>query len=107
MKKFADKRICSVSYASKTLNEHFGQTKAGIDNLLKTGKTALAALPVPDALREEIAKDATDIASDIKVFIPEPATSRRSAFLPTAAWKATTTTGPNTPNWTLRSRWTF
>ncbi len=81
VKKFADKRICSVSYASKTLNEHFGQTKAGIDNLLKTGKTALAALPVPDALREEIAKDATDIASDIKVFIPEPGAESSIGFL--------------------------
>ena len=58
MAKFADKRICSVGYLSKKLNGHFSQTKAGIDNLLQTVKSLLPSLPVPDKLREEIAKDA-------------------------------------------------
>ena len=58
--KFADKRICSVGYLSKALNQHFSQTKAGIDNLLQAGKALLPSLPVPDKLREEIAKDAAE-----------------------------------------------
>ena len=33
--KFADKRICSVSYSSKALKEHVNQTKAGMDNVLR------------------------------------------------------------------------
>ena len=68
---FADKPICSVGYVSKTLIQHFSQTKAGIDNLLSTVKGLLPSLPVPGKMREDIAKDAAGIAADLKKFIPE------------------------------------
>jgi len=79
--KFADKRICSASYLSKTLSQHFSQTKGGIDNLLRTVKTLLPSLPVPDKLREEIAKDAADVAADLKTLIPEVGAASSIGFL--------------------------
>ncbi len=80
--KFADKRICSVGYLSKTLNEHFGQTKADIDNLLQTVKTLLPSLPVPDKLREDIAKDSAEMAADLKkAIIPEVGAMSSIGFL--------------------------
>ena len=79
--KFADKRICSVSYLSKKLNQHFSQTKSGIDNLLQTVKSLLSSLPVPVKLREEIAKDAADVAADLKTLIPEVGAASSIGFL--------------------------
>ena len=54
--RFADKRICSVGYLSKALNEHFGQTRSVVDNLQQTVKTLLPSLPVPDKLRAKSPK---------------------------------------------------
>ena len=79
--KFADKRICSVGYVSKTLMQHFGQSKADIDALLKEGKGLLPSLPVPDKLRQEIAQDAANLAADLKKFIPEVGAASSIAFL--------------------------
>jgi hypothetical protein len=79
--KFADKRICSVGYLSKALNQHFGQTKGGIDNLLRLGKSCLPSLPVPDKLREEIAKDADQMAADLKSMITELGAMSSVGFL--------------------------
>ncbi len=80
--KFADKRICSVGYLSKALNEHFGQTKAGIDNLLQEVKTLLPSLPIPGKLQEELAKDSAEMAADLKkAFIPEIGAASSIGFL--------------------------
>jgi hypothetical protein len=79
--KFADKRICSVSYQSKALNQHLGQTKTDIDNLLETVKSFLPSLPVPDKLREDLVKDAAGLAADIKTLIPEVGAKSSIGFL--------------------------
>ena len=68
--KFADKRICSVGYLSKAVSQHFNQTKADIDNLLATVKGLLPSLPVPDKMRDDIAKDAAGLAEDMKTVHP-------------------------------------
>jgi hypothetical protein len=79
--KFADKRICSVGYVSKKLNQRVSQTKAGVDNLLQTVKTLLGSAAVPDKLREDIEKDAADLAADLKKLIPEVGASSSIGFL--------------------------
>ena len=79
--KFADKRICTVGYSSKSLNQRLGFTKAKLDNLLRMGKSLLPSLPVPDKLREDLAKDATDLAADLKTMIPEVGAATSVAFL--------------------------
>jgi len=79
--RLADKRICSVGYLSKTLNERFSQTKAGIDNLLQAVKAMLPSLPVPAKLQEEIAKDAAGVAADLKTLIPEVGAASSIGFL--------------------------
>ncbi|MGA2258753.1 MAG: hypothetical protein ABSG53_29145 [Thermoguttaceae bacterium] len=79
--KFADKRICAVGYLSKTLNERCSQTQSGIDEMLKTVKNFLPSLPVPDKLREQIAKDSADLAADLKTFIPEVGAASSVSFL--------------------------
>jgi len=79
--KFADKPICAVGYVSKALNQHCSQTKAGIDELLRTVKTLLPSLPIPAGLREQIAKDSTVLADDLKTLIPEVGAVSQVAFL--------------------------
>ena len=66
--KFADKRICSVGYSSKAFNQQCGQTKARVDELLRAANTLLPALPAQGKLRNELAKDAVDLAEDVKKF---------------------------------------
>jgi hypothetical protein len=79
--KFAEKRICSVNYASKAWNALFGPNQAGIDNLLQMGKKALPSLPVESKLREDIAKDAADLAEDVKKLIIPPGAASSISFL--------------------------
>jgi hypothetical protein len=79
--KYAEKRISSVSYACKKWNSQFGQTAAGIDNLLKAGKAMLPKLPVESKLREDIAKDAADLAEDVKKLIAAPGATSSICFL--------------------------
>ncbi len=79
--KFADKRICSVGYLSKALSLHFNQTKASIDNMLQMVKTLLGSAQVPEQMREEIEKDAADLAADIKKLVPEIGPSSSISFL--------------------------
>jgi hypothetical protein len=78
--KFADKRICSVGYLSKSLHRHVGQSKGDIDNLLALGKRVLPSLPVPEELREKIANDACELAKDVKPLIPEVGAMASIAF---------------------------
>jgi hypothetical protein len=78
---FADQRICSVSYLSKTLNEHFNTTKSGIDNLLQKAKSFLPSLPIPDKARAEIAKDSAVVAADLKTLVPEVGANASVGFL--------------------------
>ena len=80
--KFADKRICSVGYLSKTLNQHFSQTKAGIDNLLQTGQDAFCPrCRSRTSSAQEIAKDAAELAADLKTLIPEVGATSSVGFL--------------------------
>ena len=78
---FADQRICSVSYLSKTLNEHFNTTKSGIDNLLQKVKSFLPSLPIPDKARAEIVKDSAVMAADLKTLVPEVGATASVGFL--------------------------
>ena len=81
MAKFADKPICSVGYQSKKLTEQLSQTKAGIDGLLEAVKGFLPSLPVPEKVREQIAKDAAEMAADLKPLVPEVGASASIGFI--------------------------
>ncbi len=48
---------------------------------MATVKTLLPSLPVPDALRTEISKDAADLAADLKTLIPEVGATSSVGFL--------------------------
>jgi hypothetical protein len=79
--KYADKRICSVEYVSKAWNMQFAQSAAGIDKFVKMGKAALEKVPGEEKLRADIAKDADDLAADVKKMITEPGAASSISFL--------------------------
>jgi len=78
---FADKRIVSVGYSSKKMNQHFSQTRRASDNLLQMAKNLLPGLPVPEKLRDDLAKDAAEMAFGPEVDDPEVGASSSVGFL--------------------------
>jgi hypothetical protein len=77
--KYAEKRICAVSYSSAKWNAHFGQTKKDVDELLQVVRKLLPSLPAD--LRADVAKDAAGLAEDFKKMIPRPGATSSIAFL--------------------------
>jgi hypothetical protein len=88
VKKFGDKRITSVGYASKALNRHLSQTKEGIDNLVKWVDGILPTMSVPQKLHDELMKDAAEMAKDIKPMIPEVGAATRVEFLTDSGYES-------------------
>ena len=66
----------------------------------------MPSLPVPDKLREQIAKDSADLAADLKKLIPEVGAVSSVGFLTGQRHgKLQSTIGANIPNWIPPSRW--
>ncbi len=81
VKKYADKRLTSVTYSSKTFNEHFSPSKHDLDQLAAVAKQALPSLPVPDKLKEELSKTVDELAGDLKSVITEIGATSSVGFL--------------------------
>ena len=69
--KFASRRITSVAYSSKILNQHFSPKKSDLDQLASLVKNMLPSLPVPAKLRDDLAKSTDDLAGDLKSLVTE------------------------------------
>jgi hypothetical protein len=86
--KFAEKPIVSVSYSSKTFNEHFSPTKADIDQLAATAKGLLPELPVPANLRDSLAKSTDELAADLKSLTTEIGATASVGFLTKSGYES-------------------
>jgi len=78
---FADRRITSVNYISKSLSGRFGYTAEDIKDLLNMVNEYLPPNILPDAQKQQIRKDLGELAKDLKPLLPVPAASVDFTFL--------------------------
>ncbi len=79
--KFADRRLTSVGYLSKAMNRQLNNQKRQIDNLLATMDMLLPEAELSDEQREQIRKDAKEMAEDLKAIVPEAGAIAGFSFL--------------------------
>jgi hypothetical protein len=79
--KFADRKLVSVSYSSKTMAETFATKPEQIDTLVDMAKGGLDKLPLPENRRTAIDKDLKRMADELKATLPKPGAGLSFAFL--------------------------
>ena len=82
LRKFADKRITSIGYASDEFMKRAGAANVQqIDDLVALAEQALPLAELDEQLGKELIADAKSLAADIKKFIPEPGAMMGFTFL--------------------------
>src|SRR5262249_36315512 len=69
--KNADKRLNSIGYVSKAMNEATSTTKKDVDGMVEMLKGLMKEAPIEDKQRKRIDKDLDDLAKDFKKYVPE------------------------------------
>jgi len=78
---FTDRRLTSISYVSKAMNERLGTSKEDLDGLVVLAEQLLAETPLSDAQKAQILKDAEALAGDLKPLIPQLGAAMSFSFL--------------------------
>ena len=81
LQKFAGKRLTSVGYLSKAMSVRIASNNENIDQLLKMADALLPLANLPAGEREQIRKDAAELAADLKQVLPEPGAMLGLSFL--------------------------
>jgi hypothetical protein len=79
--RFADRRLTSIGYVSKELNERLNSQKKDIDDLLEVAETLLPLAELDEEKTERIRKDLKAFAEDIKASIPVAGPALSFSFL--------------------------
>ena len=79
--KYADRPITSVTYSSKTFNEHFSPAKGDFEHMSALVKSTLSGLPVPAKLRDDLGKTTDELADDLKALVTEIGATASVGFL--------------------------
>jgi hypothetical protein len=85
--RFADKRLCFISYVSRGLNTILADRKRNLDGLLKTAEVALPLAPLAANQRDQILKDLKDLVKDLKAVAPETGARLSFSFLTSRGWE--------------------
>jgi hypothetical protein len=78
--RFANKRVTSVSYSSKKLQQATASSGA-LDTLVSAGKEFLRAVDLTDKQRAKIEKDMGDFGKDLRPYFPVPGPQLSFSFL--------------------------
>jgi hypothetical protein len=81
LEKFADKRICGISYISDSMYKQLASNEREIDNLVGLLEKALPQIGLPQDDQAQIMDDARALASDFKALLPEPGAVMGFSFL--------------------------
>jgi hypothetical protein len=81
LRDFADRRLTSISYVSKAMNERLATSKEDIDELAKVVEQLLAQSPLSAKEKAGILKDVLALADDVKPLIPEFGAALAFSFL--------------------------
>lgn len=81
LEKFADRRLTSISYVSKAMNERLAMSKEDVDELVKVAEQLLAGAPLPAEEKAQILKDVLTVADDLKPLIPQLGAALAFSFL--------------------------
>jgi hypothetical protein len=81
IRRFAGKRITSVSYVSKAFLSTISTNKKDIDGLVAVGENSLKMLPLSEDQVKQISADMHELATDIKRFIPVVGAQASVSFL--------------------------
>ena len=79
--KFADRRLTSIGYMSKAMNQRMNNQKRQIDDALKAVETLLPKAELSEEQQQRIRQDAKRMAADVKAFVPEVGAVTQFSFL--------------------------
>jgi hypothetical protein len=79
--RYADRRLTSISYASKDLRTKTSLNRDGVNDLLRDLKELVPLDELPEKLQARLPKDLEELAKDLKKYIPETGASLSFSFL--------------------------
>jgi hypothetical protein len=81
LEKFSDKRLASIGYVSRQMNERAATSEADVDRLVELLKEVLPQAELSDADQKEVLDDARMLADDLKKLMPRPGAAVACSFL--------------------------
>ena len=101
--KYAGERLVDISFVSKSMLQAVSNTNRDLDELVNVVRRVLPQAGLPDELNQRIAKDAEELAGDVKTMVPKLGSHASFSFLTRAESRDSLTTGrriciPISPN---------
>jgi hypothetical protein len=79
--RFVDRRLTTISYASKDFRSKIGMSAADLSDLGKTAKDLLPYIEFPEKEQAQLKRDIDQLGEDLKRFIPRPGATLSFAYL--------------------------